>query len=162
MHGSRAQGAKIVFLTFRQQTHTLQGVMAISKDEDEHQVSKQMLKYATSVPVGSSHRSERDVSAECLDRVYSPRRGSDQSCRSQELYYTELRGFYSESEWGSTLCDLPLVYRVGALAHNCSCSLKSLLTSPNYLSPSMMLPDPSQTFNGSVTSRLQLQELPHG
>jgi hypothetical protein len=44
-------GAKIVFLTFRQQTHTMQGVLVISGEKDEHQVSKQMLKYAQSIPV---------------------------------------------------------------------------------------------------------------
>ena len=48
-------GAKIVFLTFRQQTHTLQGVLVVSKESDEHQVSKQMLKYATLIPVRFRH-----------------------------------------------------------------------------------------------------------
>ncbi|OWZ53744.1 aspartate-tRNA(Asn) ligase [Cryptococcus neoformans 125.91] len=50
LHNMRPQGAKIVFLTFRQQTHTLQGVLVVSKESDEHQVSKQMLKYATLIP----------------------------------------------------------------------------------------------------------------
>ncbi|WVR06240.1 aspartate-tRNA(Asn) ligase [Kwoniella sp. DSM 27419] len=50
MHNMRPQGAKIVFLTFRQQTHTLQGVLVVSGDKDEHQVSKQMLKYAQLIP----------------------------------------------------------------------------------------------------------------
>ena len=44
-------GAKIVFLSFRQQTHTLQGVLAVSGDDAEHQVSKQMLKFAQLIPV---------------------------------------------------------------------------------------------------------------
>ncbi|WRT67651.1 aspartate-tRNA(Asn) ligase [Kwoniella shivajii] len=50
MHNSRAQGAKIVFLNFRQQTHTLQGVLVVSGEKDENQVSKQMLKYAQLIP----------------------------------------------------------------------------------------------------------------
>ncbi|RSH89279.1 aspartate--tRNA ligase dps1 [Saitozyma podzolica] len=50
LHNMRPQGAKIVFLTFRQQTHTMQGVLVISGEKDEHQVSKQMLKYAQSIP----------------------------------------------------------------------------------------------------------------
>ncbi len=44
----------MVFLQFRQQTETLQGVLVQSKDSDEHQVSKQMLKYATTIPVRST------------------------------------------------------------------------------------------------------------
>jgi hypothetical protein len=47
-------GAKIVFLTFRQQTQTLQGVLVISGEKDEHQVSKQMLKFAQLIPVRQS------------------------------------------------------------------------------------------------------------
>ncbi|WVQ96826.1 aspartate-tRNA(Asn) ligase [Kwoniella sp. CBS 9459] len=50
LHNMRPQGAKLVFLAFRQQTHTLQGVLALSKESDEHQVSKQMLKYAQLIP----------------------------------------------------------------------------------------------------------------
>ncbi|WWC62427.1 aspartate-tRNA(Asn) ligase [Kwoniella dejecticola CBS 10117] len=50
MHNSRAQGAKIVFLNFRQQTHTLQGVLVVSGDNDENQVSKQMLKFSQLIP----------------------------------------------------------------------------------------------------------------
>ncbi|WVQ65914.1 aspartate-tRNA(Asn) ligase [Kwoniella botswanensis] len=50
MHNSRAQGAKIVFLAFRQQTHTLQGVLVVSGEKDENQVSKQMLKYSQLIP----------------------------------------------------------------------------------------------------------------
>jgi len=46
-------GAKIVFLSFRQQTHTLQGVLVVSGEKDEHQVSKQMLKFAQTIPVSS-------------------------------------------------------------------------------------------------------------
>ena len=46
-----AIGAKIVFLQFRQQTQTLQGVMVVSGEKDEHQVSKQMLKFAQGIPV---------------------------------------------------------------------------------------------------------------
>ncbi|GMK53643.1 hypothetical protein CspeluHIS016_0102290 [Cutaneotrichosporon spelunceum] len=53
MHNTRAQGAKMVFLAFRQQTETLQGVLVQSKETDEHQVSKQMLKYATTIPAES-------------------------------------------------------------------------------------------------------------
>jgi aspartyl-tRNA synthetase len=48
--GSQA-GAKIVFLAFRQQTQTLQGVLVISGDKDENKVSKQMLKYAQGITV---------------------------------------------------------------------------------------------------------------
>lgn len=48
---SLTAGAKMVFLQFRQQTETLQGVLVQSKDTDEHQVSKQMLKYAQTIPV---------------------------------------------------------------------------------------------------------------
>ena len=44
-------GAKIVFLAFRQQTETLQGVLVISGEKDENQVSKQMLKYAQGITV---------------------------------------------------------------------------------------------------------------
>jgi hypothetical protein len=44
-------GAKIVFLSFRQQTHTMQGVLVVSGEKDEHQVSKQMLKFAQTIPV---------------------------------------------------------------------------------------------------------------
>lgn len=44
-------GAKIVFLAFRQQTETLQGVLVISGDKDENKVSKQMLKYAQGITV---------------------------------------------------------------------------------------------------------------
>ena len=50
LHNMRPQGAKIVFLTFRQQTHTLQGVLVVSGEKDEHQVSKQMLKFAQGIP----------------------------------------------------------------------------------------------------------------
>ncbi|WVQ81050.1 aspartate-tRNA(Asn) ligase [Cryptococcus sp. DSM 104549] len=50
LHNMRPQGAKIVFLTFRQQTQTLQGVLVVSKEDDEHQISKQMLKYAQLIP----------------------------------------------------------------------------------------------------------------
>ena len=45
-------GAKIVFLSFRQQTQTIQGVLVVSGERDEHQVSKQMLKFAQTVSVG--------------------------------------------------------------------------------------------------------------
>ena len=48
---SSHSGAKIVFLTFRQQVHTLQGVLVVSGEKDEHQVSKQMLKFAQTIPV---------------------------------------------------------------------------------------------------------------
>lgn len=48
----RPQGAKIVFLQFRQQVETLQGVLVMTnKEDDPHQVSKQMLKYAQTIPV---------------------------------------------------------------------------------------------------------------
>ena len=47
-------GAKIVFLAFRQQTETLQGVLVISGDKDENKVSKQMLKYAQGITVSSA------------------------------------------------------------------------------------------------------------
>jgi aspartyl-tRNA synthetase len=47
----RPQGAKIVFLQFRQQTETLQGVLVASGEKDEHQVSKQMLKFAQGITV---------------------------------------------------------------------------------------------------------------
>ncbi|ORY31426.1 aspartate-tRNA ligase [Naematelia encephala] len=50
LHNMRPQGAKIVFLSFRQQTLTLQGVMVVSGEKDEHQVSKQMLKFAQTIP----------------------------------------------------------------------------------------------------------------
>ncbi|KAK4683929.1 aspartyl-tRNA synthetase, partial [Tremellales sp. Uapishka_1] len=50
LHNLRPQGAKIVFLTLRQQTLTLQGVLVVSGEKDEHQVSKQMLKYAQGIP----------------------------------------------------------------------------------------------------------------
>jgi hypothetical protein len=53
MHNLRPQGAKIVFINFRQQTHTIQGVLVVSGEKDEHQVSKQMLKFAASIPVSS-------------------------------------------------------------------------------------------------------------
>lgn len=46
-------GAKIVFLQFRQQTETLQGVLVASGEKDEHQVSKQMLKFAQGIPVST-------------------------------------------------------------------------------------------------------------
>jgi hypothetical protein len=51
LHNMRAQGAKIVFLQFRQQTETLQGVLVASGEKDEHQVSKQMLKFAQGITV---------------------------------------------------------------------------------------------------------------
>ena len=47
----RPQGAKIVFLQFRQQTETLQGVLVASGEKDENQVSKQMLKFAQGITV---------------------------------------------------------------------------------------------------------------
>ncbi|KAJ9113559.1 hypothetical protein QFC20_001910 [Naganishia adeliensis] len=53
VHNSRAQGAKMAFVTLRQQTLTLQGVVAISKEGDEHAVTKQMVKYATGIPAES-------------------------------------------------------------------------------------------------------------
>jgi aspartyl-tRNA synthetase len=53
LHNMRPQGAKIVFLQFRQQTETLQGVLVASGEKDEHQVSKQMLKFAQGITVGS-------------------------------------------------------------------------------------------------------------
>jgi aspartyl/asparaginyl-tRNA synthetase len=41
----------MVFLNLRQQNHSIQALMEVSKDENaEHQISKQMLKYAASVP----------------------------------------------------------------------------------------------------------------
>jgi len=51
LHNMRPQGAKIVFLQFRQQTETLQGVLVASGEKDEHQVSKQMLKFAQGITV---------------------------------------------------------------------------------------------------------------
>lgn len=40
-----------MFLQLRQQTETLQGVLVASGEKDEHQVSKQMLKFAQGIPV---------------------------------------------------------------------------------------------------------------
>ena len=40
-----------MFLCLRQQTHTLQGVLVVSGEKDEHQVSKQMLKFAQTISV---------------------------------------------------------------------------------------------------------------
>jgi hypothetical protein len=51
LHNMRPQGAKIVFLQFRQQTETLQGVLVASGEKDENQVSKQMLKFAQGITV---------------------------------------------------------------------------------------------------------------
>ncbi|KAL1408373.1 aspartate--tRNA ligase dps1 [Vanrija albida] len=54
LHNMRPQGAKIVFLQLRQQIETLQGVLVAStKEDDPHQVSKQMLKYAQQIPAES-------------------------------------------------------------------------------------------------------------
>ncbi|KAJ9092749.1 hypothetical protein QFC19_008601 [Naganishia cerealis] len=53
VHNARAQGAKMAFVTLRQQTLTLQGVVSISKEGDEHAVSKQMVKYVTGIPMES-------------------------------------------------------------------------------------------------------------
>ncbi|ODN74330.1 aspartate-tRNA(Asn) ligase [Cryptococcus amylolentus CBS 6039] len=50
LHNSRSQSAKLAFVTLRQQTHTLQGLVAVSKDDDPNQVSRQMVKYATLIP----------------------------------------------------------------------------------------------------------------
>jgi hypothetical protein len=54
VHNIRAQGAKMVFLQLRQQTETLQGVVAISKEgeEEEGVVSRQMVKWAGGISVG--------------------------------------------------------------------------------------------------------------
>lgn len=43
----------MAFLQFRQQTETLQGVIAVSKEADVHQVSKQMVKYSQGIPAES-------------------------------------------------------------------------------------------------------------
>ncbi|CDZ96758.1 aspartate-trna ligase [Phaffia rhodozyma] len=51
---TRAQGSKMVFLSLRQQSSSIQALMELSKDaSDPHQVSKQMLKYAASIPTES-------------------------------------------------------------------------------------------------------------
>jgi aspartyl/asparaginyl-tRNA synthetase len=44
----------MVFLQLRQQTETVQGVVALSKDGEEEAVSKQMIKWVNGVPVSSS------------------------------------------------------------------------------------------------------------
>jgi aspartyl/asparaginyl-tRNA synthetase len=59
LHNMRPQGAKIVFLQFRQQTETLQGVLVASGEKDENQVSKQMLKFAQGITVRFSLLSPR-------------------------------------------------------------------------------------------------------
>jgi hypothetical protein len=41
----------MVFLQLRQQTHTLQGVVGLSKDGEEEVVSKQMIKWVNGVSV---------------------------------------------------------------------------------------------------------------
>ncbi|KAL7420281.1 aspartate--tRNA ligase dps1 [Cryptotrichosporon argae] len=54
LHNMRPQGAKIVFLQLRQELQTLQGVLvATSNENDPHQISKQMLKYAQGIPTES-------------------------------------------------------------------------------------------------------------
>lgn len=50
VHNARAQGAKMAFLTLRQQTETVQAVVAVSKEGEENIVSKQMVKFATGIP----------------------------------------------------------------------------------------------------------------
>ena len=49
IHNSRGQSAKLAFLMLRQQGETIQAVMAAAGDD----VSKQMIKWATAIPVNS-------------------------------------------------------------------------------------------------------------
>lgn len=66
---ANSSGAKMQFLTLRQQTETMQGVLVLSKENDPHQVSKQMLNYAKAITVGLGLRTLADSS----DRVHRRR-----------------------------------------------------------------------------------------
>lgn len=92
-----SSGAKIVFLQFRQQTQTLQGVMVVSGEKDEHQVSKQMLKFAQGIPVGPTFHSPWKICSDSLVRVSGYGRGCDQGGRGQIMYYPDLRSRDSQA-----------------------------------------------------------------
>ena len=65
-------GSKMVFLSFRQQIHTLQGVLELNKaPESPHQVSKQMLKFSSSILAESIVLVEGELKA-----PFEPIRGS--------------------------------------------------------------------------------------
>lgn len=48
----------MVFLQLRQQTHTLQGVVGLSKDGEDEVVSKQMIKWVNGVSVSRCFESK--------------------------------------------------------------------------------------------------------
>lgn len=53
----------MVFLQLRQQTHTLQGVVGLSKDGEDDVVSKQMIKWVNGVSVSRRFRFESEFPA---------------------------------------------------------------------------------------------------
>jgi len=53
VHNTRQQGATMLFLTFRQQTETIQALLKVNKDTDENAISKQMVKWASSISLES-------------------------------------------------------------------------------------------------------------
>jgi hypothetical protein len=102
VHNVRAQGAKMAFLTLRQQTATLQGVLVVGGKEgdDGPIVSKQMLKFVNGIPV-SAHKDSREFwySIEPFfsrpiassARVHCPRGGCHQTSRREGMHYQGLR-----------------------------------------------------------------------
>lgn len=69
IHNVRAQGAKMAFVTLRQQTTTLQGLVVVNAGgankelkEGEPVVSKQMLKFVNTIPVGGRGRGHAQAS----------------------------------------------------------------------------------------------------
>lgn len=106
-------GAKIVFLQFRQQTQTLQGVMVVSGEKDEHQVSKQMLKFAQGITV-RLHLAVQicvaEIQSDNAVRVTGHCRGCDQGGRGQVVHHPDLRSrdpqaLHQCRSWRSTILD---------------------------------------------------------
>jgi hypothetical protein len=105
VHNVRAQGAKMAFLTLRQQTATLQGVLVVGGKEgdDGPIVSKQMLKFVNGIPV-SAHKDPGSFGAlfeRVLSNFFSPitssarvhcrRGGCHQTSRREGMHYQGLR-----------------------------------------------------------------------
>lgn len=53
IHNSRQQGATLLFLTLRQQANLIQALVRTNKDTDSNAVSKQMVKWASSISLES-------------------------------------------------------------------------------------------------------------
>lgn len=105
-HCLTGAGAKIVFLQFRQQTQTLQGVMVVSGEKDEHQVSKQMLKFAQGIPVGLlihryHHLSDLTPQSESLVTVEGVIKEAEVKSCTIQTYEVGIHKLYTTVEAGA-------------------------------------------------------------